>query len=672
MQSWTQSGVAGKGHRPRYITGAPDQKASHPAGPEAVEEKLPAKATASVSAEEAEEILANLFGRDTMSKTGSEVITDAPEQKPSHTVRPEMLEEKVPAKNSGLVSSAEDMMEDLSLHSGLPALKRSSSSIDSKETNRPDRISEAGREVVDKRVGMKAMQSMPVMTSYIRTSYMTPIKPVDNQKGLLINETDFKGSRVLQNSFVRTSSHLILARPSSGEEGIATAVAKGSDTWLRVRDTFLLRKEAELRIKLRSTMDTLREAVFTLQPGVMDLDVERLLVQWDEDQADRILKVECLLQAIRSKTIELASCLVSGRTQCSLIGLDRLPPPPTGPVGAAVERWIVLFQNAVDVGFGHIITRAAHIEEALDFLEEGRGKHPAALRLIRDEEDFNTYVCRRAPILAMSSLDEQVQELFMETNRLTYLRATGSVSSFGEELCSHVRVCKPDAWRIVSQCSLFQPMRDDSEAVAAIVDALQPVLFDADATMMQKGTIGSYMLFIASGSCKIVDGNKTLGFRGPGDMVGEISLVYPTERTANVMAVGVVEAFQLSRNSFAQIAKLHPQVRDHVKKVSDSKLHLRKWKVRDINVNKKGDVRSSIEEQSLETASQPNASIDTNEADVDGLLRPQDTVPMENYEDDDLLSRFPALDNFKATFFRTSIRSAPCQLLSHRQGGLLS
>jgi len=188
----------------------------------------------------------------------------------------------------------------------------------------------------------------------------------------------------------------------------------------------------------------------------MDLDVERLLVQWDEDQADRILKVECLLQAIRSKTIELASCLVSGRTQCSLIGLDRLPPPPTGPVGAAVERWIVLFQNAVDVGFGHIITRAAHIEEALDFLEEGRGKHPAALRLIRDEEDFNTYVCRRAPILAMSSLDEQVQELFMETNRLTYLRATGSVSSFGEELCSHVRVCKPDAWRIVSQCSLFQ------------------------------------------------------------------------------------------------------------------------------------------------------------------------------------------------------------------------
>jgi len=75
---------------------------------------------------------------------------------------------------------------------------------------------------------------------------------------------------------------------------------------------------------------------------------------------------------------------------------------------------------------------------------------------------------------------------------------------------------------------LTRPMRDDSEAVAAIVDALQPVLFDADATMMQKGTIGSYMLFIASGSCKIVDGNKTLGFRGPGDMVGEISLVYPT------------------------------------------------------------------------------------------------------------------------------------------------
>ena len=104
-----------------------------------------------------------------------------------------------------------------------------------------------------------------------------------------------------------------------------------------------------------------------------------------------------------------------------------------------------------------------------------------------------------------------------------------------------------------------------SDALRSLLSTMHLREYGAGKQMIRQGDPGEYLLLILSGtaSARIRHPSKgtPVGLLGPGDVVGEISLVTDEARTADVIAQTPVRSLLLSAADFHRVANKHPEIR---------------------------------------------------------------------------------------------------------------
>ena len=109
------------------------------------------------------------------------------------------------------------------------------------------------------------------------------------------------------------------------------------------------------------------------------------------------------------------------------------------------------------------------------------------------------------------------------------------------------------------QVPLFQGMTDRAlEAIAALAHEVE---IEAGQPLTTEGDDGDAFFMLLDGQIEVTRGGGTVGQLGPGDFIGEISLIDGRPRTATTTAVGPVRALEVCRPEFLELMDRHPAVR---------------------------------------------------------------------------------------------------------------
>lgn len=79
-------------------------------------------------------------------------------------------------------------------------------------------------------------------------------------------------------------------------------------------------------------------------------------------------------------------------------------------------------------------------------------------------------------------------------------------------------------------------------------------------TIIYKGDIGNSMYLIRKGRVKVHDGDKIFARLNENDIVGELSLLAPVPRTANVTATENLVLFKIEREYFMDLLYEEPEL----------------------------------------------------------------------------------------------------------------
>ncbi len=85
--------------------------------------------------------------------------------------------------------------------------------------------------------------------------------------------------------------------------------------------------------------------------------------------------------------------------------------------------------------------------------------------------------------------------------------------------------------------------------------------------LTRQGAAGGIAYVLASGSAEVVRDGKRLATLGPGDVIGELSLIDGQPRSATVKALTEIEVLELDARDLAKLMKKVPSV---VRKLLDS------------------------------------------------------------------------------------------------------
>lgn len=107
--------------------------------------------------------------------------------------------------------------------------------------------------------------------------------------------------------------------------------------------------------------------------------------------------------------------------------------------------------------------------------------------------------------------------------------------------------------RLLSGCT----SRELAEVAALTVPASLP----AGTVLTREGQVGGVAYVIESGSCEVLRGSRVVARIGPGDVVGELSLIDGGPRTATVRAVAPVEALEITTKDLQRLLRDVPRLR---------------------------------------------------------------------------------------------------------------
>ena len=106
---------------------------------------------------------------------------------------------------------------------------------------------------------------------------------------------------------------------------------------------------------------------------------------------------------------------------------------------------------------------------------------------------------------------------------------------------------------------LFQGLTDRSlEAIAGLAHEID---FEDGEPLTTEGDEGDAFFLLLEGGAEVTRGGAPVGPLGPGDFIGEISLIDGRPRTATATAVGHVRALEVGRTEFLALMERHPAVR---------------------------------------------------------------------------------------------------------------
>ena len=88
-----------------------------------------------------------------------------------------------------------------------------------------------------------------------------------------------------------------------------------------------------------------------------------------------------------------------------------------------------------------------------------------------------------------------------------------------------------------------------------------PAEFPAGTVLTRQGQAGGIAFVIASGQAEVVRGSRRLAKLGPGDVVGELSLIDGEPRSATVKALSDLEVLEVSAKDLERLLRKAPAVR---------------------------------------------------------------------------------------------------------------
>jgi cAMP-dependent protein kinase regulator len=103
--------------------------------------------------------------------------------------------------------------------------------------------------------------------------------------------------------------------------------------------------------------------------------------------------------------------------------------------------------------------------------------------------------------------------------------------------------------------------------LGAVLDALEPRVFQPGETIVEEGQPGSSLFAIVEGSVEVVrtlksGRRRTVAFLGEGDFFGEMSLLSEEPRFATIRAFERTAVLELTRERLEQIIQRHPSVEE--------------------------------------------------------------------------------------------------------------
>lgn len=113
----------------------------------------------------------------------------------------------------------------------------------------------------------------------------------------------------------------------------------------------------------------------------------------------------------------------------------------------------------------------------------------------------------------------------------------------------------------------------DDDLLRDMVMALRPSVFLPGSYLMHEGDPGDSLYIISSGSVEIVsrDGSRVFAELKEGSFVGEMALIFQTNRTASVRAQGYCDVYVLTKRSFDFILKKHPSFEAHMREIATAR-----------------------------------------------------------------------------------------------------
>jgi len=119
------------------------------------------------------------------------------------------------------------------------------------------------------------------------------------------------------------------------------------------------------------------------------------------------------------------------------------------------------------------------------------------------------------------------------------------------------RFLQRDKIAILPRLALFETCtkRELAAIASATVDTERP----AGSILTREGRDGGLMFVILDGEAEVERDGKVLKRLGPGDVIGELSLIDGLPRSANVRAVTDLRVLELANDDFRSLAEGSPQ-----------------------------------------------------------------------------------------------------------------
>ena len=115
------------------------------------------------------------------------------------------------------------------------------------------------------------------------------------------------------------------------------------------------------------------------------------------------------------------------------------------------------------------------------------------------------------------------------------------------------------AVEILRTVPLFEGMTDRS--VETVASLARETTYPAGAVLTREGDPGDAFIVLTDGAADVTQGDRLLGTLGPGDFLGEISLIDGGPRTATVTATAPIDALVIDRAGFGRLMDEFPTLR---------------------------------------------------------------------------------------------------------------
>ncbi|KAJ3324451.1 hypothetical protein HDV06_006862 [Boothiomyces sp. JEL0866] len=134
-------------------------------------------------------------------------------------------------------------------------------------------------------------------------------------------------------------------------------------------------------------------------------------------------------------------------------------------------------------------------------------------------------------------------------------------------LAIYMRECRA----LIIQVPFFKGA--DNGFISQVVMILKPAHFLKDDLVIEKGTAGDLMFFIASGTLEVVVNNVAVAQLSPGQFFGEIALLFGNmKRTASIRATSSCNLYSLSRSDLNFILEVYPEMAEKMQKIAEERI----------------------------------------------------------------------------------------------------